>query len=253
MKDENTFDLSGKVAIITGASRGIGQAIAHAFARHGAKVIVSSRSQESVEQVATEIGPNAIGVACHVGREESLKALVETTMKHFGGVDILVNNAATNPVFGPLVDADSRAFEKIMDVNVKACMTLANLCHPIMRSRGGGSIINISSVEGTKPSPGLGMYSMSKAALIMLSKCQAKEWGVDNIRSNTISPGLIKTKFSSAIWQDEKTLSHFTQGLPLQRMGASAEIAGLAVYLASSAAAYTTGSDFKADGGYLIG
>ena len=244
--------LTGKVAIVTGASRGIGAAIAQAFVAHNARVVLSSRSQEVLDELVAGMGDQALACACHVGKEAELQHLVKRTQAHFGGVDILVNNAATNPVFGPLAEAETRAFDKIFGVNVKSCMLLANLCYPIMKERGGGSVINIASVEGLKPSPGLGMYSMSKAALIMLSRSQAKEWGSDNIRSNTISPGLIKTKFSSALWQNDQVLQHFTGDLPLARIGESSEIAGLALYLASDASTYTTGSNFTIDGGYLI-
>jgi len=151
-----------------------------------------------------------------------------------------------------LVQADPALFDKIMNVNVKACMLLANLCHPIMMERGGGSIINIASVEGKKPSPGLGMYSVSKAALIMLTQSQAKEWGLVGIRSNAICPGLIKTKFSAALWQNEATLNKFTKHIPLARMAQPDEMAGLAVFLASDAASYNTGGIYTADGGYMI-
>lgn len=249
------FDLSNKVAIVTGSSRGIGKSIAMALAAHGAKVVVSSRSQETVDAVAKEIndaGGTAIGVSCHVGKDEQLKNLFQSTIDQFGGVDILVNNAATNPVFGKLVDAESAVFDKIMNVNVKACMTLANLCYASMKERGGGSIINIASVEGLKPSSGLGLYSISKAALIMLTQTQAKEWGRNNIRSNAICPGLIQTKFSAALWQDEKILNSFTEHIPLKRMAQPDEMSGLAVYLASNNSSYTTGGVFNSDGGYLI-
>ncbi len=255
MSMSNIFNLSGKVAIVTGASKGIGASIAKGLAEHGAKVIISSRSQEAVDEVAKDLtskGLEAKGIACHVGKREALENLVQSTIATYGGIDILVNNAATNPVFGKLKDADEAVFDKIMNVNVKACLTLANLCYDSMQSRGGGSIINIASVEGTKPSFGLGLYSISKAALIMLTKSQAKEWSRKGIRSNAICPGLIKTKFSKAIWQDEKTLEAFTLHLPSARMGAPEEIAGLAVYLASEASSYTTGASFSVDGGYLV-
>lgn len=250
-----TFDLSNKVAIVTGSSKGIGRSMARALAEHGAKVIVSSRSQESVDVVANQIttdGGIATGIACHVGKKEQLEALVNKTVEVYGGVDILINNAATNPVFGKLAESEEEVFDKIMNVNVKACMTLANLCYPIMVERGGGSVINIASVEGQKPSFGLGLYSVSKAALIMLTKSQAKEWGPKGIRSNAICPGLIKTKFSSAIWQNEAMLEQFIQHIPSRRMAKPDEMAGLAVYLASDMASYTTGGVYNADGGYLV-
>ena len=249
------IDLTDKVAIITGASRGIGEKIAQGLAEHGAKVVVSSRKQETVDQVAQNIikqGGIAKGIACHVGKKEQRENLVQATIAEFGGVDILINNAATNPVFGKLVDSEEDVFDKIMNVNVKACMSLSNLCYHSMVERGGGSIINIASVEGLKPSFGLGLYSISKAALIMLTKSQAKEWGRKNIRSNAICPGLIKTKFSQAIWSDEKSLTDFTNHIPLARMAEPEEMTGLALYLASTQSSYTTGGVYTADGGYMI-
>jgi NAD(P)-dependent dehydrogenase (short-subunit alcohol dehydrogenase family) len=249
------FDLNNKVAIVTGASKGIGEAIAKGLAKHGAKVVVSSRNQESIDRVSESInktGGNSIAKACHVGDKNQLIELVETTSSVFGGVDILVNNAASNPVFGKLSETNEAAFEKIMNINLKACYILSNLCYPIMIERGGGSIINIASVEGIKPTYGLGLYSISKAALIMLTKSQATEWGRKGIRSNAICPGLIQTKFSQALWEDEKNLKKFVGHLPLQRMGQADEMTGLAIYLASDNSSYTTGGVFNADGGYLV-
>jgi NAD(P)-dependent dehydrogenase (short-subunit alcohol dehydrogenase family) len=249
------FRLDGKIAIVTGASKGIGESIAKGLAMAGASVVVSSRNQEAVDAVAERIrqqGFEATGVACHTGSAEQLKELVEATLATYGGVDILVNNAATNPVYSPIADADASIFDKIMDVNVKAPFLLSNLVYPVMKERGGGSIIHISSVEGFKPSFGLGLYSVSKAALIMLTKNQAKEWGNDGIRVNAICPGLVKTKFSAAIWQNETVLKKFERKLPLGRMAMPEEMAGLAVFLASPASSYCTGETFTADGGYLI-
>jgi len=249
------FNLSGKVAIITGSSKGIGEQIARTFADHGAQVVVSSRSQSSVDAVAASInakGGRALGIACHVGKKEELENLVTKTVAIYGGVHILVNNAATNPVYGKLAEAEEAVFDKIMNVNVKACMILSNFCLPHMIDAGGGSVINVASVEGLKPSIGLGLYSISKAALIMLTKSQAKEWGRNKIRSNAICPGLIKTKFSSALWQNEDTLTQFTEHLPLNRMAEPVEISGLALYLAAEASSYTTGAVYTADGGYMV-
>ncbi len=246
------FRLDGKVAIVTGASKGIGASMARALAEFGAQVVVSSRNQEAVDSVAHEIGSHATGVACHVGETDQLIQLVAKTQELYGGVDILINNAATNPVYGPLVESSAELFDKLMDINVRACLLLANLCHPIMKSRGGGSIINIASVEGMKPSFGLGIYGISKAALLMLTKNQAKEWGRDGIRSNAICPGLIKTKFSSALWQNEDLLRKVEKHLPSSRMALPDEMAGLAVFLASEASSYCTGSTFTADGGHMI-
>lgn len=255
MNVKDQFDLSGKVAVLTGASKGIGAAMAEALASFGAKVVVSSRSQESVDEVANKIkkaGGTAVGIACHVGEEEQLKALVEKSKEQFGGIDILVNNAAINPTFGPLAETELSAFDKIMHVNLRSCFILSNLCFPIMKERGGGSIINISSVEGLKPSPGLGPYSVSKAGLIMLTKSQAKEWGAANVRSNAICPGLVQTKLSAGLWQNEKILETFTKHLPLGRMAQPEEMIGLAVFLASKAASYCTGGVYTDDGGYMI-
>lgn len=252
----NAFDLTGKVAVITGASKGIGEAMARIFSAYGAKVVVSSRKQADLDEVAKDIqaetGNEVIGIAANSGDLEQCKELIEKTVAHFGGVDILVNNAATNPVFGPSLECDGGAFDKIMSVNVKAPFELSKMVHPIMKNRGGGSIINISSIAGITPDPGLGMYSVSKAAMNMLTKVTAKEWGADNIRVNSICPGLIKTKFSQALWQDEKTLQRFTKHLPIARMGEVDEIAPLALFLASEAAAYTTGGIFSVDGGTTI-
>jgi len=252
---KSKFDLSGKVAIVTGSSKGIGESIARGFAEHGAKVIISSRKQDAVDAVAASFqkdGLEALGIACHVGDDAQLKNLVDKTIEKYGGVDILVNNAATNPLYEKLTNTSGDVFEKIMNVNVKACFTLANLCHDSMVERGGGSIINIASIEGQKPSYKLGLYSVSKAALIMLTKSQAKEWGRNGIRSNAICPGLIKTKFSAALWQDEKTLEKFIGNIPSGRPAEPDEMAGLAVFLASEAASYCTGQSFTADGGYMI-
>lgn len=251
----NRFDLTGKVAIITGASKGIGKAIALGLAEQGAAVVVSSRKQEAVDAVAAEFtaaGYTAVGIACHVGDEGQLDHLVAETVARFGGVDILINNAATNPVFGPLDQMTGEVFDKVMNVNVRACMLLANKCKSHLESRGGGSIINIASVEGLKPSPMMSVYSVSKAALVMLTQSQAREWGSANIRSNAICPGLIQTKFSSALWQNEDILNHFVGQLPLQRMAQPEEMVGLALYLASEASSYSTGGVFTADGGHLI-
>jgi len=249
------FDLTGKVAIITGSSKGIGAAMARGLAEFGAKVIISSRKQEAVDQVANELkseGFEATGIACHVGDTNQLKNLVEKTVETYGGVDILINNAATNPVYDGIEKMDAAVFDKIMNVNVRACFLLSNLCHAEMVKRGKGSIINIASVEGLRPSTGLGLYSISKAALLMLTKTQAKEWGPAGIRSNTICPGLVKTKFSAALWQNEKLLNHMTKQLPSGKMAIPEEMGGLAVFLASEASSYCTGQEFTADGGYLI-
>lgn len=253
---KNQFDIKNKVAVITGASKGIGEAIARIFAEYGAKVVISSRKQADLDQLAAEIstetGAEVVGIAAHAGELEQLKNLIDKTVERFGGVDILVNNAATNPVYGPSLDCPESAFDKIMQVNVKAPFELSKYVHPIMKQRGGGSIINISSIAGHTPDPGLGIYSVSKASLNMLTKVLAKEWGQDGIRVNAICPGLIKTKFSQALWEDEKTLNHFTKRLPIARMGEVEEISPIALYLASDASSYTTGQMFAVDGGTII-
>jgi NAD(P)-dependent dehydrogenase (short-subunit alcohol dehydrogenase family) len=252
---QDQFKLTGRVAIISGASKGIGKAIARGLAELGASVVISSRKQEAVDAVAAEFradGLEATAIACHVGDGAQLQNLVDKSIATYGGIDILVNNAATNPVFGPLETMTAEIFDKVMNVNVRACMLLANLCKPSMAKRGHGSIINIASVEGLKPSPMMSIYSVSKAALIMLTQSQAREWGAEGIRSNAICPGLIQTKFSSALWQNEEILDHFVSQLPLQRMAQPEEMVGLACYLASAAGSYSTGGVYTADGGHMI-
>jgi len=249
------FDLKSKVAIITGSSKGIGKSIAQGLAENGAKVVVSSRKREAVAEVAEEFkaaGLQAVGIMCHIGDTEQRQALITKTLEHFGRIDILVNNAAINPYYGPLEGSEEAVFDKIMDVNVKAPWLLSNAVLPHMKEQGGGSIINISSVEGLRPGFGLGLYSATKSALIMLSKNQAKEWGKYGVRANVICPGLIKTKFSEGLWTDEKLVSRFTKALPLQRIAAPEEMAGLVMLLASDAGSYITGGVYVADGGYMV-
>lgn len=249
------FNLENKVAIITGSSKGIGKAIAKGLAQNGAQVVISSRSQDACNEVVKEFtdqGLKAIGIACHIGKEDQRKNLVDKTIEAFGRIDILVNNAAINPVYSPIEDVDPAIFDKIMDVNVKACFSFAKLCFPYMQEKKNGSIINIASVEGLKPSLGLGLYGVSKSALIMLTKSQASEWGKYGIRSNAICPGLIKTKFSKALWSNEHLMKQVENHLPLQRAADPTEIAGLALYLASEASSYTTGAVMNADGGHML-
>lgn len=249
------FNLKGKVAIITGSSKGIGKAIAKGLAEKGAQVVISSRSQEACDEVVHEFAEEkleAIGIACHIGKEEQRKHLVDETMKQLGRIDILVNNAAINPVFGPIEDVDPAIFDKIMDVNVKAPWALSNLVLPHMQEKKEGSIINIASVEALTPGFGLGLYSTSKAALLMMTKNQAKEWGQYGIRANAICPGLIQTKFSAALWTNEKLLNKVEKNIPSGRMGQPEEMIGLACLLASDAGSYMTGGVYTADGGYMI-
>jgi dehydrogenase/reductase SDR family member 4 len=252
---KNSFSLEGKVAVITGASKGIGEAIAQVFAEQGATVVVNSRKSDALEQVVENLknqGFSALAIAGQVGNAADVENIVQTTIKAYGRVDVLVNNAATNPVFGPLENTDERAFHKIMEVNVRAPFELAKQFLPIMKEQGSGSIINISSIGGVSPEQGLGIYSVSKAALISLTKVMAAEWGKYGIRANAICPGLIQTKFSEALWQNEAILKHVLKDIPLNRIGQPHEISSLALLLASEAGSYCTGSVFTADGGYLI-
>ncbi|MCK5442127.1 MAG: glucose 1-dehydrogenase [Maribacter sp.] len=249
------FNLNGKVAIITGSSKGIGKSIAQGLAENGAKVVVSSRKQSAVDEVAEEFkmaGLNAVGIQCHIGDSDQRQSLIAKSIEHFGRIDILVNNAAINPYYGPLEGSDEAVFDKIMGVNVKAPWLLSNLVLPSMKENGGGSIINISSVEGLRPGFGLGLYSATKSALIMLTKNQAKEWGRYGVRANVLCPGLIKTKFSEGLWADEKLVDRFTKALPLNRIAAPEEMAGMVMLLASDAGSYMTGGVYVADGGYMV-
>ena len=250
----NLFELEGKVAIVTGASKGIGLSIARGLAEYGAKVVISSRSQESLDVVAKELSVDGLKVfpfACHVGDENQRKDLVKKTIDTYGRIDILVNNAAINPVHDSIEKMSSEVYDKILNVNLKAAFDLSNLCFPYLKKGKQGAIINIASVEGLKPSFGLGLYSITKAALIMLTQVQAKEWGKYGIRSNAICPGLIKTKFSSALWQNEKLKKQIEKHLPAGRVAEPIEMSGLAVYLSSSAGSYTTGGIYTADGGHM--
>lgn len=255
MSIKQRFDLTGKVAVVTGSSKGIGLSIAKGLAENGAKVVISSRKQDAVDAVAKEIqeaGFEAIGIACHIGEADQREALIAKTIEKYGRIDILVNNAAINPYYGPLEASDEEVFDKIMNVNVKAPWLLSNLAHPHMKAQGGGSIINISSVEGIHPGFKLGLYSVTKSALIMLSKNQAKEWGRHGIRSNAVCPGLVKTKLSQALWSNEKMVAGYTGVVPLKRIAEPDELAGIVMLLASDAGSYMTGGVYTVDGGYLI-
>lgn len=249
------FRLDGRVAVITGASRGIGEAIGHALADYGARVVLSSRSQEGVDAVAASIrdaGGEASARAANAGDPADLQGLVDHATERWGGIDIVVCNAATNPVYGPVVRTDADAFSKIMQVNVQGPFELCKRAYGSMRERGGGSIITLSSIGGLSPEPGLGIYSVSKAALISLTGVLAREWGPDGIRANTICPGLIRTRFSRALWENEQVTERMLGELPLGRIGVPEDVAGLALFLASDAAAYCTGAVYTADGGYTI-
>ena len=247
------FQLDNKVAIVTGASKGIGEAMARGLAEFGAKVVISSRKRESADAVAESFqndGLEAIAITANMGNVEEAQTLIDQTVDAYGGIDIIINNAAANPVFGPIQNTEERAFDKILDVNLKGPFELCKKAYPILKQRGGGSIINISSIGGLTPERGIGIYSVSKAGLINLTKVMAQDWGADNIRVNAICPGLIKTKFSEALWGNEPILDRFLQQIPLNRVGTSDDVAGLAVYLASDAAAYCTGGVYLIDGGY---
>jgi dehydrogenase/reductase SDR family protein 4 len=255
MQISDNFRLDGKVAIVTGASKGIGKFIALALAQMGARVVVSSRKLEAVTAVAEEFkaaGLDATAIACHMGNGEQIKELADATIKTLGGIDIIVNNAATNPVFGPIQQAGDDAFDKIMDVNVRGPLKLANYAYQSMKSRGGGSVINISSIEGITPGPGLGLYSVSKASLIQLTKVLAREWGSDNIRANAICPGLVQTKFSEALTSNEQILKLVMMKQALPMLAQPEDIAGLSLFLASDASKFITGAVISADGGYTV-
>jgi NAD(P)-dependent dehydrogenase (short-subunit alcohol dehydrogenase family) len=250
-----TFDLVDKVAIITGGSRGIGREIALAFASAGAKVVISSRKQASLDAVAAKIeaeGGTALAVAAHVGQEATLTALVERVVEIFGGVDILVNNAATNPHFGPLMTATASQWDKIMEVNLRSTFLLTQKVVPLMKERGGGKIVNVASVAGVKPSPAMGVYSVSKAGLIMLTQVWAQELGPDNIQVNAIAPGVIKTRFSSALWQTPAIAQAVQDGTPLGRLGEVDDVVGAVLYLASPLSNYVTGTVLLIDGGMNV-
>lgn len=250
------FDLKGKVAIVTGASRGIGEAIAMTLAEAGASVVVSSRKQENVETVAARIretGGAATAIAAHTGDAAAVTELVEATITTYGGVDILVNNAATNPHFGPVLTAEDSHWDKTFDVNVKGYLRMIKACVPAMQARGGGKIINMASIAGKIPQPGMGVYCVTKAGVIMLTEVLAAELATFNIQVNAIAPGFVKTKFSAAIWSNQAMNAAVLAGIPQQRMAEPEEIAGIALYLASPASSFTTGATILVDGGQAIG
>lgn len=249
------FSLDGKVALITGASKGIGLAIAEFFAAAGAKVVLSSRKKENLDEATNKLrskGYDTVGIPCNVGNMEELPNLVEQTIAMCGQLDILVNNAGTNPVFGPIHETSLEAFDKIMDVNVKAAFALCNLCFPHLRKSSSGSVINISSIGAISPEPGLGVYSISKAALVSLTKVFAREWGDSKIRVNAICPGIIQTHFSEPLWSNENIMAYMMKQLAIKRLGTTEEIAALALFLAAPGSSYTTGAIFTADGGFSI-
>ncbi len=252
-RTRSLFQLNGKVALITGASKGIGEAMARGLAEFGAKVVVSSRKQEAVDTVADAFrtdGLEATGIAANMGTLEDIHALVDKVVEAYGGLDIVINNAAANPVFGPIQNTDERAFDKLIDVNLKGPFELCKKAYPILKERGGGSIIHIGSIGGIRPEAGIGIYSVSKAAIHNLTQAMAQDWGADNIRVNAICPGLIKTRFSEALWNNDKILDRFLKHIPLGRAGTPDDVTGLAVFLASDAASYCTGGVYMVDGGF---
>lgn len=249
------FSLRGKVALVTGASRGIGRAIARRFAQAEARVVVCSRKLENVQPVADEIraaGGEALAVEAHVGRPEQVEALVARTVEAFGRLDIAVNNAATNPHFGPILAADEGLWDKILDTNVKSVFRVAKAVAPHMQAQGGGKIINIASVAGLRPSPAMGIYSVSKAAVIMLTQVLAVELAPSNIQVNAIAPGVIKTRFSQVLWQTPEFAQPILKGIPSGRFGEPEDVTGIALFLASSASDYVTGALFVVDGGMNV-
>jgi NAD(P)-dependent dehydrogenase (short-subunit alcohol dehydrogenase family) len=248
--------LQDKVALITGASRGIGQAIAEAYASAGARVVLASRKQAGLDKVADRIiaaGGAALAVAAHTGDEFAIKELIRETKAVYGGIDILVNNAATNPHFGPILSADEGQWAKILDINLVGYFRVAKACVESMLQRGGGVIINIASVAGKTPHPGMGVYCVSKAGVLMLTKVLAAELAPQNIRVNAIAPGFIKTRFSAAIWDNPQVKNAALETIPQKRIADAQEIAGAALFLASDASSYVTGETIVIDGGQLLG
>ena len=255
LRIKNKFDLNGKVAIITGSSKGIGASIARGLAEFGAHVIVTSRKMNAVEKVAQEIRDDGFGASafeCHVAHDEQRKNLINFATGITGSIDILINNVGTNPYYGPIEEMSFEAYQKTMDINVNAAMALSNLVYPFMKQQVHGSIIHISSIEGLHASAMMSAYNISKASLIMLGQNQAVEWAKDKIRVNIICPGLVQTKLSAALFTDEKMLERMINRIPLRRAADPDEIAGLACFLASDASSYTTGSVIVNDGGLLL-
>ncbi len=255
MNAASPFRLDEKVAIVTGSSRGIGRAIAESMASLGAKVVISSRKAEACEEVAGGIrsaGGQATVIACNVSRKAEVEALVTGSLKQWGRIDILVCNAAVNPSYGPLADLTDDVFDKIMGANVKSNLWLCNMVIPGMAERNGGAVIIVSSIAGIRASPNLGGYGISKAADFSLARNLAVEWGPRNVRVNCIAPGLIKTDFARALWENPDRLAKRNEQTPLRRIGQPHEIGPIAAFLASPAASYITGQVIVADGGVTI-
>ena len=244
--------LKDKVAIVTGASRGIGRAIAEVFVREGAKVVICGRKQETLDAVAREIGPSVKAVACHIGKMDQIRNLVDSAVRQFGRIDILVNNAATNIAQGPCLDVDEGQFDKMVEVNLKSAFLLVKLVAPGMCERGSGSIINVASVAGLRPQPDGLLYSMTKAALIMMTQCYARELGPKGVRVNAIAPGLIQTVLSEYYWKDETRKAEIIGRQPLRHLGQPSEVAEVALLLASDRGSFMTGQTLVVDGGALL-
>ncbi|MCV2883952.1 SDR family oxidoreductase [Aestuariibacter sp. AA17] len=252
--NNNLFDLSGKIALVTGASRGIGESIARLLAQYGAHVIVSSRKVEGCEAVASSIrdsGGSAEALACHVGEMEQIQHTFETIRAQHGRLDILVNNAAANPFFGHILDTDLAAYQKTVDVNIRGYFFMSVEAGKLMKDNGGGVILNTASVNGVTPGDMQGIYSVTKAAVISMTKAFAKECGPLNIRVNALLPGLTDTKFASALTQNEAILNKALKVIPLGRVADPDEMAGTVLYLVSDASSYTTGASVIVDGGML--
>lgn len=251
----SSFSLEGKVAVISGASRGIGHASALALADAGANVVVASRKIADLEPVAEEVkakGVKSMAVAAHIAKVEDSKALTEQVMKTFGRIDILMNNAGTNPYYGPIMDQDEKTYDITMNVNLKGLFFLSQLAARIMKAQGGGCIINTASIGGLRAGD-LGVYCVTKAAVIMLTQVMAKEWGQYKIRVNAIAPGVIKTRLSEALWKDPAVNAKAIASIPMMRLGEPEEVAGAVVFLASKAGSYITGETIVVDGGRVHG
>ncbi|OGA23663.1 MAG: short-chain dehydrogenase [Betaproteobacteria bacterium RIFCSPLOWO2_02_FULL_67_26] len=249
------FSLAGKVALVTGSSRGIGKAIIEQMANAGARVVVSSRKADACEKVRAEFaarGQEAIAVPCNVGQKEELRKLVDTVMAKWGRIDVLVCNAASNPAYGPMANATDEVFDKIMLTNVKSVFWLANMVLPQMGERKDGAMIIISSIGALRGSSALGLYATSKAAEAGMCRALACEWGPKNIRINSIAPGLIRTDFARALWEDDTRRKSREALTPLRRIGEPKDIGGIAVFLASDAGSFITGQMIVADGGVTI-
>ncbi|HVR89898.1 MAG TPA: SDR family oxidoreductase [Novosphingobium sp.] len=252
----NQFDMTGKVAIITGSSRGIGQAIAEDFADHGAKVVITSRNLGPCEEVAAKINAQhpgaAIAISSSLSSKDSLQAMVDAGRAAFGKIDVLVCNAASNPHYGPMETITDEAFRKTLDHNIVAQHWLVTMVAPEMRARKSGSIILVSSIGGLRGSPILGAYAITKAADIQMAKNLAREFGPDNVRINAIAPGLVRTDFAKALWENPENLKHSVANASLGRIGEPHEIAGAAVFLASDASTFMTGQTIVVDGGVVV-